>query len=271
MRPEIGIRITVFVAVLAIIGLWEVLSPRQPLNDSKTRRWFSNLSLVVISTFLIRLALPVLPVGAAVFAQERNIGLMQSLTLPSWLTFGLALLLLDFIIYLQHLMFHYLPLLWRLHRVHHTDLDLDVTTGIRFHPIEILISAGLKITTVILFGLPIAAVIFYEIIMNAASMFNHGNIFIPSGIDWILRLFLVTPDMHRVHHSVVVKETNSNFGNTFSWWDRLLGTYRYQPAAGYQNMMIGLKEFRDASLLRLPRLLILPFKDKSGGESVKTF
>lgn len=263
MKPEIGIRITAFIAVLAIIGLWEVLSPRQSLNDSKVRRWFSNLSLVFISTFFIRLALPVLPVGAAVFAQGRSIGLMQSVALPTWLTFGLTLLLLDFIIYLQHLMFHYLPVLWRLHRVHHTDLDLDVTTGIRFHPIEILISAGLKITTVILFGLPIAAVMFYEIIMNAASMFNHGNIYIPSGIDWILRLLIVTPDMHRVHHSVVVKETNSNFGNTFSWWDRLLGTYRYRPAVGYQNMTIGLKEFRDGNRLRLARLLILPFKGLS--------
>lgn len=263
MRPEIGIRITFFIAVLAIIGLWEVLSPRQTLNDSKSRRWLSNLSLVFISTVLVRLVLPALPLGAAIFAQERSSGLMYSFRLPPWLAFGLGLLLLDFILYLQHVMFHYLPILWRLHLVHHTDLDLDVTTGIRFHPIEIIISAAIKITAVLLFGLPISAVIFYEVMMNAASMFNHGNIYIPSGTDWLLRLFIVTPDMHRVHHSVIVKETNSNFGNSFSWWDRLLGTYRYQPAEGYQNMTIGLQEFRDAKHLRLPKLLILPFRGRS--------
>lgn len=263
MRPEIGIRITFFIGVLAIIALWEILSTRQPLNDSKILRWFSNLGLVFISLFFVRLVLPVWPSGAAIFAHERSFGIMYSFILPPWIAFVLALLLLDFIIYLQHLMFHYLPILWRLHLVHHTDLDLDVTTGIRFHPIEILISAGIKVATVLLFGLPLSAVIFYEVMLNAASMFNHGNIYIPSGIDRFLRLFVITPDMHRVHHSVVIRETNSNFGNILSWWDRLLGTYRYQPAAGYQNMTIGLKEFRNAKRLRLPRLLLLPFWNRS--------
>lgn len=201
-------------------------------------------------------------VGMALIAQNRGWGLLNNVILPGWIEIAIGVVALDFVIYLQHAMFHFIPLFWKLHRVHHTDLDFDVTTGIRFHPIEILLSMGIKMIAVILIGPSTLAVILFEILLNATSMFNHGNVRLPISIDRILRLFVVTPEMHRVHHSVLIKEFNSNFGFNLPWWDRLLGTYRAQPEAGHEGMTIGLAQHRDPNSLTLSHLLILPFSRK---------
>jgi sterol desaturase/sphingolipid hydroxylase (fatty acid hydroxylase superfamily) len=263
LAHEGAIRFSFFFAILIIMAVWEILAPRRPHTTSKALRWYSNLGLVFINTLALRLLLPIQAVGVALFAQSREWGLFNNLQLAYELEIILAVLLLDFIIYLQHAMFHFIPLLWRLHRVHHTDLDFDVTTGIRFHPIEILLSMGIKMVAVITLGPSPLAVILFEILLNATSMFNHGNVRLPNSIDRVLRLFVVTPEMHRVHHSVLIKEYNSNFGFNLPWWDRLLGTYRAQPQAGHEAMTIGLALSRDPNALTLPRLLILPFLRKS--------
>lgn len=259
MTDEQTIRLAFFFGVLAVVAVWEVIAPRRTLTDSKGRRWVVNLSLVVIYTAVVRFLLPILPVGLALIAQERGWGILNNIILPSWSKVALAVAALDFVIYLQHVLFHFLPILWRLHRMHHTDLDIDVTTGNRFHPIEIVISAGIKLGAVALIGPPVAAVVAFEIVLNATSQFNHGNIRIPETLDRWLRMVVVTPDMHRVHHSIIPRETNSNFGFNLPWWDRLCGTYRSQPELGHTGMSIGLKEFRDSTELILPQLLLQPF------------
>ncbi|GAM08258.1 C-5 sterol desaturase [Geobacter sp. OR-1] len=256
---EQTIRLAFFLGTLIVVAFWEFIAPRRVLNDSKARRWFTNLSLVLLDTVAIRLLLPILPVGVAATAQVHGWGILNNVTLPIWLKIILAVLILDCVIYLQHLLFHFLPTLWRLHRMHHTDLDIDVTTGNRFHPIEIVISFGIKMAAVTLIGPPVAAVIVFEVVLNATSQFNHGNIRIAETVDRWLRLVVVTPDMHRVHHSVIPRETNSNFGFNFPWWDRLFGTYRPQPELGHIGMSIGLKEYRDPAQLTLLRLLVQPF------------
>jgi sterol desaturase/sphingolipid hydroxylase (fatty acid hydroxylase superfamily) len=256
------IRLSFFLAILIVMAIWEILSPRRHLNTSKTLRWYSNLGLVLIDTLALRVFLPIQAIGVALLAQNRGWGLLNNLSLPNWLELLIGIAALDFVIYLQHAIFHFIPLFWRLHRVHHTDLDFDVTTGIRFHPVEILLSMGIKIIAVITIGPSALAVIFFEILLNATSLFNHGNVRLPVSIDRILRLFVVTPEMHRVHHSVLIKEYNSNFGFSLPWWDRLLGTYRAQPQAGHEGMVIGLARFREPNTLALSRLLILPFLRK---------
>jgi len=253
------VRLYFFLAILIIMAVWEILSPRRPLKTSKTMRWYGNLGLVFIDTLVLRLFLPIQAMGIAFLAQNRGWGLLNNISLPGWLEIAIAVLALDFVIYLQHAMFHFIPLFWRLHRVHHTDLDFDVTTGIRFHPIEILLSMGIKMAVVITLGPSPLAVILFEILLNATSMFNHGNVRLPVSIDRILRLFVVTPEMHRVHHSVLIREFNSNFGFNLPWWDRILGTYRAQPEAGHEGMTIGLAQFRNPGAITLPHLLILPF------------
>jgi sterol desaturase/sphingolipid hydroxylase (fatty acid hydroxylase superfamily) len=232
------------------------------LTDNKGRRWFANLSLVVIDTAVVRFLLPVLPVGMALMAQEHGWGILNNIILPSWIKITLAVVALDLIIYMQHVLFHFLPILWRLHRMHHTDLDIDVTTGNRFHPIEIVISIGIKLAAAALIGPPALSVIIFEVVLNATSQFNHGNIRIPEIVDRWLRLVVVTPDMHRVHHSIIPRETNSNFGFNLPWWDRLCGTYRQQPEQGHTGMSIGLSEFRNPAILTLSRLLVQPFTRK---------
>lgn len=259
MLNEQGIRLTVFFTVLLLVALGEILSPRRPLLDNKKRRWLTNLSLVAIDTATVRILLPVLPVAAAQFTQEHHWGILNMLPTPFWLKALFSFIILDFVIYLQHLLFHYTPLLWRLHRMHHTDLDLDVTSGNRFHPLEIMISMIIKMAAIVLLGAPYQAVLAFEVILNASSMFSHGNIKLPAALDRLLRLVMVTPDMHRVHHSTIVRETNSNFGFNLPWWDRLCGTYRPQPEKGHLDMTIGLTEFRDPEKLTLFRLLIQPF------------
>ncbi|MDZ4185334.1 MAG: sterol desaturase family protein [Desulfuromonadales bacterium] len=259
MENEVVWRIVSFSAILFAIGLWEILAPRRPLTTRKSQRWFANLSMIAIATLVVRLTFPLLPVGLAIIAQEQGWGIFNFVSLPPWLEIILAVVLLDFVIYLQHVMFHFLPVLWRLHRMHHSDLDLDASSGNRFHPVEIVISIGIKFGAVLIIGPAPFAVLLFEILLNATAIFNHGNIRLPLRIDRWLRTVLVTPDMHRVHHSIIPRETNSNFGFSLSWWDYLCGTYRSQPGAGHLEMVIGLKEYRDPARLTLPRLLVQPF------------
>ncbi len=245
------------------MAVWELLAPRRPLTTSKVSRWTSNLGIVLLDTLAVRLILPMQAVGMALFVEAHGWGILNNVIISPWMRILLGILGLDLLIYLQHAMFHALPLFWRLHRMHHTDLDFDVTTGIRFHPLEILLSMGIKMAAVAVLGPPALAVVLFEVLLNATSMFNHGNVRLPKEIDRVLRLLVVTPEMHRVHHSVVIKEHNSNFGFNFPWWDRLMGTYEAQPMKGHEGMTIGLSQYRDPRRLTLAWLLIQPFFESS--------
>ena len=261
---EPTIRLTVFLGLLIAMAGWEALAPRRQRLVSRWARWPSNLGIAALNTAILRLAFPVATVGLGALGEQRGWGLLNNAVLPGWAKIALAVVLLDLAIYLQHVMFHAVPALWRLHRMHHADLDFDVTTGARFHPIEILLSMALKLAVVSALGAPAAAVLVFEVLLNATSLFNHGNVGLPAGLDRALRWLVVTPDMHRVHHSIVPSETNSNFGFNLPWWDRLLGTYRAQPAAGHEAMAIGLDVFRDPAQLRLDRMLVQPFVGEAG-------
>jgi sterol desaturase/sphingolipid hydroxylase (fatty acid hydroxylase superfamily) len=264
---EAAIRISVFASVFLAVALWEVIAPRRPLTTSKIARWITNLAIVAIDTITVRLLFPSAAVGIAWLAERRGWGLLNVLNgvdAHPALAFAGSVVLLDFVIYLQHVVFHAVPALWRLHMVHHADLDFDVTTGSRFHPIEIVLSMLIKGAAVVLLGPPASAVLAFEVLLNATAMFNHGNIRLPDSVDRWLRLVVVTPDMHRVHHSVVPSETNTNFGFNLPWWDRLLGTYRAEPRAGHLGMTIGVRQFREPGRLTLPRLLVLPFAGDPG-------
>ncbi len=258
-----AIRLAFFLGVFAIVAICEALAPRRARTLPRRARWPNNVGVVVLNTLVLyavlRVVFPAAAVGVALAAEARGWGLFNAVAVPIWLAVPLAVVLLDLAIYLQHVMVHAVPALWRLHRMHHADLDFDVTTGARFHPIEILLSMLIKIALVAALGPPAVAVLIFEVLLNASSMFNHGNLAIPRQVDRVLRWLVVTPDMHRVHHSVVVAETNSNFGFTLPWWDRLFGTYRAQPAAGHAAMTIGIEQFRDPGELRLDRMLIQPF------------
>jgi len=268
MKTELILRLGFFLGVLFVMALWEYFAPRRRLTVNKGRRWTNNLGIVLIDVLILRLTIPAAAMGMAVFAWQNGWGIFNTYHFPGVLAVSVSVLLLDGVIYLQHVMFHTVPLFWRLHMVHHADLDIDVTTGLRFHPIEIFLSMGIKVAAVAVIGPPVVAVLIFEIVLNATAMFNHGNVRIPEKLDRILRLFLVTPDMHRVHHSVTIRETNSNFGFSFPWWDRIFGTYRAQPVAGHDGMTIGLAQFRDVSRLDLPRLLLLPFTGSPGAYAI---
>ncbi len=257
------IRLGFFLGIFVVMAVWEILAPRRRLQTSKAARWVNNVGIVVLNTLIARLVFPAAAVGVAVFAQAHGWGLLNDAHLPYALGVAIAGVALDLAIYLQHVMLHAVPLLWRLHRVHHADLDFDVTTGARFHPLEILLSLLIKFAAILLLGAPAAAVVIFEVLLNATSMFNHGNVRIHPALDRGLRLFVVTPDMHRVHHSVNEDETNSNFGFNLPWWDRLFGTYRPQPRAGHEGMTIGISTFREGRLCTwLPGLLLMPFIGK---------
>lgn len=264
MDNELLIRLGFFFGILVVMFLWELIAPRRPLTTSKIIRWFSNLGLVLIDSIVVRLFFPTALAGIALLVQQRGWGLFNQFELPYLLKIIFSVLVLDFVIYLQHIVFHSVPLFWRLHMVHHTDMDIDVTTGVRFHPIEIILSMGIKMIVVVLIGAPAVAVLIFEIILNGTSMFNHGNVRYSQNIDSILRLLVVTPEMHRVHHSTIRWETNSNLGFNFPWWDRLFGTYRDQPAKGHLEMTIGLDQYKEPNKLTLPWLLVLPFIGKLG-------
>ena len=262
---EPHVRLSAFLGVFALVASWEFVAPRRPLRVSKTVRWTSNIGIVVLDTILLRLVFPVAAAGFAAVIGSFGWGLFNVLAWPFWLEVVLAVVVLDLVLYGQHVMFHAVPGLWRLHMVHHADLDFDLTTGVRFHPFEVLLSMVIKVVAVGALGAAPVAVILFEIVLSATSMFNHGNVVLPRALDRLLRLVVVTPDMHRVHHSVIVNETNSNFGFNLPWWDRLFGTYRAQPAAGHERMTIGLEQFRDPRRQWLWHVLALPFTG-AGGE-----
>lgn len=266
---EPAIRLAIFLAVFGIVALWERFAPRHAPTLSRMLRWSSNLGLVAINTVLVRLVFPLAAVGVAAFAAERGWGLLNHFPLPLWFAVPAAVIVLDLAIWLQHVMTHAVPALWRLHQVHHADMDIDVTTGARFHPIEIALSMGLKIAVIAALGPSVLAVLIFEILLNATAMFNHGNVRLPQRLDRVLRWFVVTPDMHRVHHSTERDESNSNFGFNLPWWDRLFGTYRAQPRAGHVGMTIGLSGHTDPrEVARLVGMLRMPFRGVADGYAI---
>lgn len=266
---EAAIRLGLFFGIFAVMAVWEVLAPRRDLTVSRAVRWVNNLGLVAFNTVLLRLVFPAAAVGMAAFAADQGWGLLNHFRVPFWLSVLVAVISMDFVIWLQHVMVHAVPALWRLHRVHHADLDYDLTTGARFHPLEIILSMLIKFATIMVLGPPLIAVILFEVILNGMAMFNHGNVRLPTGLDQLLRWFIVTPDMHRVHHSVEDDEANSNFGFNLSWWDRLLGTYRDQPRGGHESMLIGIHGYRaPREVSWLPGLLALPFHGRITGYAI---
>jgi len=262
------IRLSAFLGIFAIMALWEVIAPRRKRAFSRLTRWPNNIGIVVFNTVVMRVLFPTAAVGMALAAEANGWGLFNTFVVPEFLAVVMAVVIMDFAIYLQHVLVHAVPALWRLHRMHHADLDYDVTTGARFHPIEIVISMGLKLMVVSALGAPALAVLAFEVILNATAMFNHGNVHIPAGLDRVLRLIVVTPDMHRVHHSVIPKETNSNFGFSLPWWDRLFGTYTAQPQDGHEGMTIGIEQFRKGRDLRLDKMLVQPFLGNTGNYAI---
>lgn len=262
LASEPVLRVGVFVLVFAAMAVWELLAPRRAQQTHRTSRWPSNIGIVVLNTALVRVAYPVTAVVLAGRLTSGASGALHGLPVPPWLAVVLALVVLDLAIYLQHRLFHAVPMLWRLHRMHHADTEFDLTNGLRFHPFEIMLSMLFKFAVIAAIGAPPVAVLVFEIVLNATSIFNHANVRMPLWLDRLLRWIVVTPDMHRVHHSVLVRETNSNFGFNLPWWDRWLGTYRAQPQEGHLGMQIGLAEFRDRRWLRLDRMLRQPWVDE---------
>lgn len=254
------IRLGAFAGVLALLAAAEMLAPRRRQAIGRGQRWPANLGLVALDTLLVRLLFPVAAVGAAILAEERGWGLFNLLALPAWVEIAAAVILLDLLVYGQHVLFHAVPALWRVHRVHHADLEFDATTGLRFHPVEIILSMVIKMAAVVLLGAAALAVLIFEVLLNATAMWSHSNIRLPLGLDRLIRRVIVTPDMHRTHHSIIPRETHSNFGFNLACWDRLFGTYRPQPEKGHEGMTIGIPQFRSPGELRLDRMLLQPFR-----------
>jgi len=257
---ELAIRLSAAALIFAVMALWEFAAPKRPLSVGRRGRWPHNLGILVIDALTVRVLLPTAAVGAALFAAGNGWGLLHLANLRLSIAALVGFLALDLAIYVQHVVFHKVPWLWRVHRMHHADLDIDVSTGLRFHPIEIVLSLLIKIGVVIALGIPPVAVIIFEVVLNATSLFNHSNVRMPRWLDRVVRLIVVTPDMHRVHHSIERQETDSNFGFNLPWWDRLFGTYRATPRAGHDGMTIGIPLFRDRAELRLDKLLTQPFR-----------
>lgn len=260
LAHEPTIRLAVFAGVLALLLLWEELAPRRVPAPARLWRRLNNGALLIAGTLLLRAAIPVLAVGAALWAHQQGIGLLNLISLPAFISVPAAIIALDLGIYLQHRLLHAVPWLWRLHRVHHADPDFDVTTALRFHPLEMLVSLGIKLALVTALGAPPLAVLLFEIILNAMAMFNHANIALPLRIDALLRRLLVTPDLHRVHHSVLAAEQAHNFGFNLSLWDRIFGTLQAQPQGGHAAMQIGQPHWRNQADQRLDHLLVQPFQ-----------
>jgi sterol desaturase/sphingolipid hydroxylase (fatty acid hydroxylase superfamily) len=268
LNNEKYIRMSFFFGIFLIMAIWELVAPRRTLNSPKSTRWLNNLGIVFLNSFILRLIFPTAAVGMALLAHERSWGLFNNFDLPYFAVVAVSIIALDMMIYLQHVMVHAVPALWRLHRMHHADTDIDVTTGARFHPIEIILSMLIKFSAIVVLGAPVVAVLIFEVLLNATAMFNHSNVKLPATLDRLLRILIVTPDMHRVHHSINDFETNSNFGFNLSIWDRIFGTYQAQPVDGHTNMTIGIKQFRDTKWLSLPRLLLIPFVGGEGDYSI---
>ena len=259
---EVFFRLSFFCGIFVFMAVWEIIAPRRSLSNPRTTRWFNNLMLTLLNSLLVRWLFPITAIGFAIYSREQHWGIFNISEIPKWATGIMSIIVLDLTIYAQHVFFHKIPFFWRFHRMHHTDLDIDVTSGTRFHPVEIIISMGIKMAIIGILGAPPLSVLIFEVLLNGTSMFNHSNVFITYRIDKLLRTFLVTPDMHRVHHSVIIKETNSNFGFNFPFWDRIFGTYRGQPASGHEAMTIGLANYRNQKWLTLPWMLAVPFVDK---------
>ncbi len=269
VESDAPLRFAIFLAVFAVMAAWEIVAPRRKLAASKTQRWTANLAILITNTALVRAIFPAAAVGIAMFAEARGVGLLHAIDIHAGLKILLALAALDLAIYLQHVMFHAVPLLWRLHRAHHADLDIDVTTGTRFHPVEMLLSMAIKAAAILVIGAPAVAVLVFEIALNASSMFNHSNVRIPQRLDSVLRWLVVTPDMHRVHHSIRGEETNRNFGFNLPWWDRLFGTYQAQPRDGHEGMTIGIPACRDARRCSTySGIMALPFVDLRSDDQI---
>lgn len=260
MAHEPAIRLAATLVVFAAVAAGELVAPRRPLRVPKLRRWLHNIAIWIVGSLTVRFAFPLLAVGMALLAEQHGFGLLRWFGTDTWLAVPLAVMALDFAIYAQHVAFHHVPVLWRLHRMHHADNDIDVTTGTRFHPLEYVLSMLIKLAAVALLGAPAVAVLIFEVALNATSMFNHGNLRLPAGVDRLVRTVLVTPDMHRVHHSVIGAETNSNFGFNLPWWDWIFDTYRAQPQAGHDGMTIGLPDYQAATRQNLWWLLLVPFR-----------
>jgi sterol desaturase/sphingolipid hydroxylase (fatty acid hydroxylase superfamily) len=254
------VRLAAFASLFAIMALWEILAPRRTRASARAARWLGNLGVGLLDTALVRILFPTTAVGLALLAEAKGFGAFNAWPVASWFAFAASVILLDLAIYLQHVLFHAVPALWRLHRVHHADLEFDLTTGARFHPIEIVLSMLIKLAVIGALGAPALAVLVFEALLNVTAMFNHSNVRLPPSADRVLRWLVVTPDMHRVHHSIAERETNSNFGFNLPWWDRLFGTYRDQPEAGHEGMTIGVKEIRDPAEQRLVHMLTQPFR-----------
>jgi sterol desaturase/sphingolipid hydroxylase (fatty acid hydroxylase superfamily) len=267
MTIEMIIRLAAFGLFFSLFALWELLAPRRALTVGRGGRWPGNLGILLVDVLTVRVLVPTAAVGAALYAADHGVGLIHGLHLRLSVAALIGFLALDLAIYVQHVVFHKVPVLWRLHRMHHADLDIDVTTGVRFHPFEILISLLIKIALILALGIPVVAVILFEVVLNVTSMFNHSNVSMPAWLDRALRFIVVTPDMHRVHHSILRHETDSNFGFNLPWWDRLFGTYRAQPEAGHLGMTIGIPAFRDPRELRIDRLLTQPFRSDRGSRA----
>ncbi len=266
---EVSIRTGFFLGVFALMAVWELLAPRRKAMLHRQQRWPANIGLVILNSIVVRLLFPAAAVGVALYTAQQGWGLMHLISMPLLPAVIISVVLLDLIIYLQHVMVHKVPVLWCLHRVHHADLDFDVTTGARFHTLEILLSMLIKFAAIVLLGVPVVAVVIFEVVLNATAMFNHSNIRLPVQLDQMIRYLMVTPDMHRVHHSIEYDETNSNFGFNLPWWDRLFGTYRAQPRAGHTDMIIGLSNFREPHQVdRLPGMLLMPFVAQGADHSI---
>lgn len=269
VQYETAIRLSFFIGVFGLMAIWEIAAPRRVLTVSKSVRWLNNIGLVVFNTLVLRLLIPLAGVGMASFCAANGWGLFNYVGVYFPLAVICSIVALDLVIYFQHIMVHAVPNLWRLHRVHHADLDFDVTTGARFHPLEIILSMLIKLAAIVVLGPPVIAVIIFEVVLNGMSMFNHANIKLPLALDRLLRLFLVTPDMHRVHHSVEDNEANSNFGFNLSLWDRLFGTYIEQPRLGHLDMAIGINQYRESKQVsQLPGMLMLPFVGTVSGYAI---
>jgi len=262
------VRLGIFVGLLSLFATLEAVYPRRRRAHRRLTRWPGNIGISALNQIAARIIVPATAVGLAAYNAETGVGIFNRLDLPAWLEIAIAILLLDLAIYLQHIMLHAVPVFWRLHRMHHADTDFDVTTGIRFHPISIVLSALIKLATVFVLGPAVVAVLVFEILLNATSLFNHSNLRVPTAWDRVIRYFIVTPDMHRVHHSVNPHETNSNFGFNFPWWDRIFGTYRAQPEGGHTGMNVGLDRFRESGQLRIDRMLMQPFRGPADGYSI---
>jgi len=260
IQNEPIIRMSFFFGMIILMGSWELYAPKKAPTISKAYRWVNNLGLVFFNSFIIKILLPIASTSVAVLAMQNNWGVLNYYEIPTWIGVIVFIVVMDLIIYFQHIMVHAIPIFWRLHRVHHADLDYDTTTGSRFHPIEIVLSMFIKFTAIVLIGPSVIAVILFEIILNAMAMFNHGNVSLNKTLDKYLRYFIVTPDMHRVHHSIEQHETNSNFGFNISLWDRIFGTYKQDAKAGQENMIIGIQDITEKKQTNnIFGMLMIPF------------